>query len=204
MITVFGDVHGHIPIFRDMIKKVPEDHTIIQVGDMGIWPNSIRQFELGFPRPVYFIDGNHEFFPYLNGISEIREIHPNLFYVPRGTVTELDGRKILFLGGAESPDKQWRTPGVSWFPEESITQADLYRIPEDVETVDLMITHTPPYSVIHHLKGGDTPDHWNRSSKVVESVWTGLDKPPLVCGHMHFRKTVGVVEILPELGTLEI
>jgi len=95
MITFFGDVHGHWPIFVDLLKKVPEDHVVIQVGDIGIWPPYWDTIDL--PRKVYFIDGNHEYFPYLNGIIEVKEIRPNLFYVPRGTVMERTTTSLMTL-----------------------------------------------------------------------------------------------------------
>ena len=41
-----------------------------------------------------------------------------------------DGRTVLFMGGALSVDKAWRTPGYDWFPEESITTGDLDRLPD--------------------------------------------------------------------------
>lgn len=204
MITVFGDVHGKFDAFRAKLDSRPTDDIILQVGDFGIWPHMEDNLKKGFSRPVYFIDGNHEYFPWLTDINEVTELYPNLFYVPRGTVMELDGRTVLFLGGAESPDKEYRTEGRDWFREESISYEDTDRIPRDVKNVDLMITHTPPYITVHQIFSGDTPPEWNYSSVAVESVWAHFGRPPLVCGHLHFRKTVGDVEILPELGYIRL
>ena len=41
--------------------------------------------------------------------------------LPRPARLRIGGRKILSLGGAASVDREWRVPGVSWWPDEVIT-----------------------------------------------------------------------------------
>ena len=41
-----------------------------------------------------------------------------------------DGRIVLFMGGADSIDKKYRKIGFDWFPEELITQKDIYELPD--------------------------------------------------------------------------
>ena len=206
MITFFGDIHGAWESFYYKLDKVPEDHVVIQVGDIGIWPQNWEDISL--PRPVYFIDGNHEYFPYLNGISEVREIRPNLFYCPRGSVLELDGRRVGFLGGAESIDKYWRRIGISWFPEESISQADYYKALE-MGSVDILVTHTPPLEIVKEVSMiEDLPGWVNLSAGMVSSVWKELGKPILVSGHMHCNykggNIGGPIYILDEFSTISL
>lgn len=203
MITVIGDVHAKFGRLHNILEHIPSHHTVIQVGDFGIWPHYREVLENGFSRPLYFIDGNHEYFPHLTELSAITELYPNLFYVPRGTYIELDGRKVLFLGGAESIDKEYRREYIDWFREESISYADTAKIDFSWE-VDLMITHTPPYRTIYEIRGSDTPREWNHSSVAVEAVWTNVGQPPLVCGHLHQTRTIGNVTVLNELDTLEV
>lgn len=206
MITFFGDVHGHWPIFKDMLKKVPEDDIIIQVGDIGIWPSVWDDISL--PRKVYFIEGNHEYYPYINGITEVTEIRPNLYYCPRGTILELDGRRVAFLGGAESIDKAWRRYRVDWFPEESISLSDYHKF-DNVDSVDILVAHTPPYETVMEVTQISDPPNWvNSSAKVVTEVWNNLGKPILVSGHMHVNykdsNIGGTVYILDELCTIRL
>ena len=64
---------------------------------------------------------------------------PNLVFVPRGTVLELDGRRIAFLGGGNSIiDRAVRRNGVDWWPEEQVTLADVARF-ADAGTVDILV-----------------------------------------------------------------
>jgi len=202
MITFIGDVHAHWPILCEaVLPKIPEDHVVIQVGDIGIWPSVWDSISL--PRKVYFIDGNHEYFPYLNGISKVTEIRPNLFYVPRGTVMELDGRQIGFLGGAESIDKAWRTPGYDWFPEESIRYSDMIKL--SGKKVDILVAHTPPKFIVEITTNIPNPPRWiNSSAAAVEAAWELLGRPIIVSGHMHRNFKYGDIYVVDELQRLEL
>lgn len=215
MIRIFGDVHAKVGEFANMVNSAPKDYEIVQVGDLGIWPFIREEFEshdgfappdTSFDRLVYFIDGNHEHFPMLweQGRYVQTEIFPNLVYVPRGTVMELDGRNVLFLGGGESPDMEWRTEGINWFREETLTYEDVMRIEAIEGDVDMMITHVPPFHVMYHIFGGDAPAEWNYTSKLVEAVWENLGKPDLYCGHLHENRKIGNVTILNELNYIDI
>lgn len=99
---------------------------------------------------VYWCPGNHEDWwdlvhekGYLKGPIEVQK---GVYYMKRGEMLRLpDGRNILFMGGAESIDKDLRTFGRDWFPEEIITQADVYDLPSPEEVgVDIVISHTCP------------------------------------------------------------
>jgi len=90
----------------------------------------------------YWCEGNHEDYSCFQA-HETSEIYPNIFHMGRGSTLMLpDGRTVLFMGGALSVDKAWRTPGYDWFHEETITTCDLDRLP-DVH-VDIVISHTCP------------------------------------------------------------
>jgi len=96
---------------------------------------------------IYFCDGNHEDHWDLkeerNYIKAPCEMMPNVYYMKRGSTLKLpDGRTVLFMGGANSIDKSSRQIGFDWFPEELITQRDIYNLP-DVD-VDIVISHTCP------------------------------------------------------------
>ena len=214
MIRIFGDVHAKFDRFNEYLKDTPEDYVVIQLGDFGFWPKICDQWYaidneihsqrgLVLERPVYIIDGNHEYHPMFEGIAEVTELYTNAFFVPRGTVLELDGRKILFLGGGESPDKHNRTEGVSWFREESISYADVMKI-DLTQEVDMMMTHVPPFDVVNWIFQGDTPEAWNWSSKAVQGVWEALGRPELFCGHLHLNKCVMGVTILSELSYVDV
>lgn len=194
MIAFFGDIHAKFDSFVSLLQKT-EAEAYVQVGDFGLWPHRPVP---PLPKPVYMIEGNHEYYPYFTNLQDVTEIRPNLFYVPRGTVMELDGRRIAFLGGADSPDRHMRVEGRDWFREETISYSDMLKLPANAE-VDLMVTHTPPAFAVSLMLGIRDVDP---SARAVEAVWAGLGRPTLVCGHMHERKSIGAVEVLGELDVL--
>jgi DNA repair exonuclease SbcCD nuclease subunit len=98
--------------------------------------------------PIYFCDGNHEDHRSLRKLSansgkQPLNVGPNVFYMPRGSILCLpDGRKVLFMGGAQSIDKSRRTPGYDWFEQELIQPQDLLNLPE--VKIDIVISHACP------------------------------------------------------------
>lgn len=154
-IMVIGDVHGRFGDLNTFINKRQPD-ILLACGDFGYWPKQFnkkyldnvgktRTWKADIKNPnthIYWCDGNHEDHWELRDRTT-DELWPNVFYQPRGTVRMLpDGRNVLFLGGAACIDKQYRTYGYDWFPEEMITQRDIYQLP-DVK-VDIVVTHTAP------------------------------------------------------------
>jgi len=145
-IIIMGDVHGEIRKLNNFInKKRPE--IILQCGDFGWWPSfrdnvdKIAKFK---NTKVYFCDGNHEEHSVLRQDGKVHELCPNVFWCSRGsTITLPDGRIVLFIGGASSADKRWRKEGVTWFPEEDITDDDIHRALNH-DHVDIVISHTCP------------------------------------------------------------
>lgn len=97
---------------------------------------------------VYFCAGNHEDWEDLNLKADSYnptpvEVYKNVFYMPRCSTLDLpDGRRVLFMGGAASTDKEWRRYRYDWFPEETITLSDVHNLP-DTE-IDIVVSHTSP------------------------------------------------------------
>lgn len=104
-------------------------------------------------------------------------------------------RQFLSLGGATSVDREWRTPGVEWWPDEAITD-------EHVDAAiaggagDVMITHesparTPVRAVREVLRTNPlgVPDHVRAESAAsrrrVTRVWDAVRPSLLIHGHMH-------------------
>jgi predicted phosphodiesterase len=155
-IVVMGDIHGEFGKLNTWVNyKRPS--VILQCGDFGYWPRykSKRERKRGKPlvpkmhnTKLYWCDGNHEDFW---GIQERQtdEVFPNVFYMPRGSILTLpDKRKVLFVGGAESDDKDWRVEQEAaggdkiWFAEERISQNDISSLPDI--SVDVIISHAAP------------------------------------------------------------
>lgn len=187
MLAIMSDIHGDVEFFNRWLKGLPEDTVVIQLGDHGFGWNQDRRRPI---RPVYALWGNHDVYPKVRGVTEVTEVFNNVWYVPRGEVMELAGRRIGFLGGADSVDKIYRQEEIDWWADERIHPSDAERLVANVSNtpLDLMITHTPPAKAVEHIL-----DLWNvplysefhGSAKVVQWAWEQVGKPPVISGHMH-------------------
>lgn len=197
MIMFLGDIHADFYVLKAIFNKAKEDGTldapikIIQVGDFGWSPTLLKDFPK-LPWPVYAIDGNHEYHPMLKGLDVVTEVKPNLFYVPRGTIMEIDGYQIGFMGGAHSVDKKWRSFGVDWWPDEEVTEQNINQMLAKNQPVDILVTHSPPKNFILRTFGPINKAYWclphdweDISSMRIEKLWGELGMPPIISGHMH-------------------
>lgn len=214
MLAFLGDIHG-----EDRALRYAHDQALangatalIQVGDFGWFANTKAKFaRWRWELPIYWIDGNHESFKLLEKDAPmpdtINEVLPNVWYVPRGLTLELDGRRLLFLGGGGSVDRHLRIQnGWHWESAEAITDADVDRALTQ-PTPDLVVVHCPPQSAIRthfdvdpmeKVRRFGVPVDWSDpSADQVERVWEHHGRPPLVCGHMHRRvREPGVLRML--------
>lgn len=198
---IMGDIHGSWGRPNILInKKLDEIERILQCGDFGYWPNfhgktSITSYGARYTFdnyglknkniPVYFCDGNHENHPSLLEGDKVLE-DKNIHYMKRGNVLALeDGRIVLFMGGAKSIDRRFRTAGWDWFDGESISEKDLYNLPDT--RVDIVISHTCPKEF--NLFGDKTDEHFTDDNRGRLSFVLNKYKPNLwFFGHFHTYK----------------
>lgn len=215
-----GDTHGDLDfVVRAAELAAENDAEIIQVGDWGfIWTwlnmktmvssisNQVKQLSIELERagekfakpPVVmrFIDGNHDHHPELRRLSggDATNLEHNVIYQPRGSVHEdKDGTRFLFLGGAPSIDKIMRTPGVTWWPEETITQ-DEFELARQAENIDVLVTHDA-HDYPYGFKPKGDPKFREQSAQSMEYIRRLLYKhnPKLhVHGHWHFAYVDGI------------
>jgi Icc-related predicted phosphoesterase len=213
MIYILGDLHGDWTKLERIKEHMNPEDIIIQVGDFGIYSRELmylrHAFPEGYPCKVLMIDGNHENFNIINEWSkdEPTEFHKNFFYMPRGYVMEIEGKLFGFLGGAESIDKAWRTPGIDWFAEERVSQDDVDKLIHNLNgrELDVLISHSPPEFVNKanfpplNERDWGLPLGWIDESawKVTKAYWAVKPKV-MYCGHMHknvWHANVRIVDI---------
>ena len=154
-ILVLGDTHGNT---MEMVRAIDFAHkkgadAIFQVGDFGYWPHAggARFLKETSKRaklrsiPVYWVDGNHEDFLelYKNHDRTSKEpvrVRNYIYWMPRGSMLELEGVRILAMGGAASIDRKFRRLGYSWFLEEMISDGDVAL----AEPADIVLSHDAP------------------------------------------------------------
>ena len=212
-VAVSGDWHGNwtwlSTLAPAITKLAPDVKTVLQLGDW--WMDryvSDRIFtDAGIER-VYVTLGNHE--PW-GQITPLQREHPReairvsevTWLLPRPARLQIGGREILSLGGASSVDREWRTEGYDWWPDENITHAH----------VDAALRGGPADVMLTHESPADSPVRKVReilrtnplgfpeqariestlSRKMVSTVWDATRPNLLLHGHMH----------IPDAGTTD-
>ncbi|MDR2605018.1 MAG: metallophosphoesterase, partial [Desulfovibrio sp.] len=172
-IYVLGDIHGDWGSLNAFInknirhsKQIAElkaqydelEAVILQVGDFGYWPhrnsininNSVDGIK-GNRVKIFWCDGNHENHDVLDELQAGQpdkpfiEICPSVYFATFGSMlTLIDGTTVMFCGGADSIDKHFRIPRVSWWKQEVIDDADMAKLPPQGTKVDWIVSHTCP------------------------------------------------------------
>lgn len=186
-ILITGDIHNEFGRLNELISR-RRPNMVICCGDFGYWPNKpwaapLTNIRLQGAEKLLWCDGNHEDHWALRD-RETDELAPGIFYMPRGSTYELpDGRTILFMGGADSIDKQWRTEGDTWFREEIISQKDMMNLPD--MKIDIFVTHTCPSELVLDLTKYSPLKREEPSNIALSQLWK-IYKPDLwYLGHWH-------------------
>lgn len=168
MIYFTGDVHRKVnELLRKLdYKQIPHtsDQIVILLGDVGVnyvgdVSDCVEKQKLQNSGRTYFcIHGNHEMRPesietyeeqeWNGGTVYVEEDYPNLIFAKDGEVYDLEGTKILVLGGAYSVDKYYRQMmGYRWFADEQISKkcrAKILSYVKQLKEVDVVVSHTCP------------------------------------------------------------
>jgi len=194
-ILIIGDTHGDISLIKKGITLGlhHECKRIIQVGDFGFFPKIYPEFISSFssPLPFFFIDGNHDdhsILPHSSlNIVDVQTLGfscHNLFYIPRGYLQRWGESNILFMGGAQSVDKIYRTQGIDWWSNEEINPKDFntalsYR--NLYPSIDLLITHECPRTEAINYPG----EKQDYSSRAISELIEVYNPSLLIHGHHH-------------------
>lgn len=164
-VLVVGDLHGDLECVRNDVIPVAlarKCDVIMQLGDFGfVWDNSLERSyrklwslsELlhAHGLTLHFLPGNHENHSVLRqlaaGVPHSAEGHaelaPHIYYTGRMARWEWNGTRIAAVGGAASIDRKFREIGVSWWPEEMLTDAEVQDASR-LGAVDVLFTHDAP------------------------------------------------------------
>lgn len=190
-----GDWHANQRWARKAIAHAHQERAdvIVHLGDFGYHflpsfldpvTEALRVLQL----PLLFVDGNHENFDtlYQYPVDEdtgLRQLTDWIWHLPRGFRWEWDGVRFLALGGAHSIDRKRRTPGESWWFQESVSDADV-ELAVAGGMADVLISHDCPTGVV--IPG------------IIENEWR-WDLEELTSSKVHqlqIRRVVDVVQPL--------
>jgi predicted phosphodiesterase len=179
-IGLIGDLHGDVGALLAIARAMRERDVdvLLALGDVGLlwpgrnWSNQASKISkrLGSRHQVlYWVDGNHDDHRLLTSFAiapdGTRPIRENVIHLPRGYRTTLaSGRTLAALGGANSIDFEHRAEGVTWWPEEAITDADLQSLGTD--HVDVLAGHDAPLDVPSLDRALASSDHsWSTQAR---------------------------------------
>lgn len=175
-VRYIGDIHGYIFPYLRLTDTV--DFPTVQIGDFGfgfinynpIGPDDYRN---------RFIRGNHD------SPAVCKEQHN---WIADGTIED----NVGFIGGASSIDRAYRTEGVSWWPDEQCSIAELLGIHDKFtsEKPEVIISHECPEfianAICQQYGKSKFPDD-NRTRIMLEQVYYSY-KPKLhIFGHWHLN-----------------
>lgn len=105
----------------------------------------------------------------------------------RGQIYDINGKKFFTFGGAESRDKDFRTPFVSWWPQEMPNYQECMEALNNLENcgykVDYIITHCAPSRFEKIIYGeGYKP---NSATEFLDTVCNLVEYKAWYCGHHH-------------------
>jgi hypothetical protein len=147
---MIGDVHGIFGQYDTILKNSP--YPTIQVGDLGIGfreRGTVEHPEGRLSSPYYdrMVENDHEFLRGNHDNPTSCRTHTQ--WIPDGLCKTIGSSKVMFIGGAWSIDKPWRTPGVDWWSDEEVGYNEfsvLYNRYCEYKP-DIMVTHDGPMSI---------------------------------------------------------
>lgn len=204
-VAVVGDLHGNVGWARVLGRALPylapDVSIMLQLGDWQMPPAATDEIfaETGIRR-IYVTLGNHEQW---GEIGPLLDEHPGAairisevtWLLPRPARLTIGGRSIVSLGGAASVDRASRIEGLTWWPDEAITDEHVAAAIAG-GPADLMLTHespagTPVRPVQRILQGNPhgfpqpALDASAASRARVSEVWDAVRPELLMHGHLH-------------------
>ena len=217
-----GDTHGIYDdtcfLFRKPFSRTSRDFTkddaVLILGDFG-WiftptkgldeTRDERKMLDYFEKQKWttlFIDGNHENFDRLYRYPEaeafggkVGVVRPSVLHLKeRGHIYTIGGRRCFCFGGAYSTDRQYRTEGRSWWPQEMPSKEEYERGLDELQAadwnVDYVFTHDAPLKIGRLVYGiGCQKD---MHCKYLDSVSDRLDFKGWYFGHLHTDYHCGI------------
>lgn len=205
-IAFAGCWHGNTRYAREAIRYAAAHgaQVIVHTGDLGYWVRSAEMEALSMTLHrhglrMLWVDGNHDDHPGLAHLApDVHGLHPvadQIWHLPRGYRWTWGGLRFLALGGAHSIDRQLRTPGQDWWPQEAITTTQALAAIAQGQA-DVMVTHDCPSGVTPAGLVSPLPAAWipevpaaDAHRALLGSVVDEVAPAWLIHGHYHARGT---------------
>ena len=216
---IIGDTHGLQNLYN-ILKSYTEQHEInddvfIHVGDVGIgfdkWKRDRHELQKidalmrnaqcrllmirgNHDNPIYWSEDLDTLPEYANAVQDLQSL-TNIELISDYTVSTINNKRILFVGGAISVDRNLRTEGRDYWRDEAIRMfpLDVFE-QEKYNGVDTLITHSnlnllPPFGNVYELFGQELGDDLTKERAYLTALYNKLnDRHPIThyfYGHHH-------------------
>ena len=198
-ILIFGDSHMDLNNLFNVIDYAETRNckTLLSVGDYGYWPHVeegrdflkyVSKELIDRDMEIHFIRGNHDNHEYLERYAdmEIAEVSSRMFFRPNMATWTWGDYTFCSVGGAYSVDGYKRVFGRDKWPNEEISNRDVYSC-MGIEA-NIIISHDCPSSVDidHYLSNHKDPmTHGHRMK--LQSIVDEIKPQYVIHGHYHQR-----------------
>ena len=217
MIYVTGDTHIPIDVSKLNTENFPEQKQmtksdyVIVLGDFGLYWKKNKTFEYWYkwlqekPWTTLWLDGNHENHQWINSM-EVTEwnggkVHKDghIIHLMRGQVYNIEEKTFFIFGGADSIDRIYRQECIDWWAQEVPNFQEINEGLDNLEkynnSVDYVLTHTCPYSLITSMLKLN-PSGINNVEKILQQFYEVLSFDKWYFGHWHTNCKEGKFECL--------
>ena len=204
MIYVTGDTHGDIERFKKgAVKKLKKGDTLIVCGDFGfVWDGSKKeQKNLKWltkrKYTVCFCDGGYDSHPLLEKYPDepafgdtAKRVGKNIFYLTRGGVYEIEGKKFFVMGSGDNPAIPETSPNYGYLlPTAAQKARAMGSLERNGFSVDYVITHRPPLRIGDFLSLNGDP--LRLTDMFLDDILEKLTFKKWFFGFCHLDKPVG-------------
>ena len=146
-VALLGDIHGNTHYLDWALGHAVEAgaEMMIQLGDFGFdyrdsFLMNIIQSSRKYGIPILVVRGNHDDPKWFAKHAQMGNVH----LIPDGFVTTIGKKRVAFLGGAVSIDRNLREENVSWWKDERINPQIVNVWLYDDVKADILISHESP------------------------------------------------------------
>lgn len=212
-----GDWHGNTGWALSAVNILHAENikVIYHLGDFGVWGGEngssylkkINNRLIKNNQLLIVTPGNHENYDMIDvwptneyGFIQRKDLE-RIWMAPRGFLWEHNGVRVGSMGGAGSIDRESRTIGLSWWPQEAITDDDVKTLEYNMlekgwDSVEVLIVHEAPVESLSTIDKWPVPIHlelYAKESQIRVSRCVDIAKPRwTIHGHWHVARILDI------------
>ena len=192
-VAILGDIHQNVRYLDWALAHAADAgaELVIQVGDFGFNFNegflgALEQTTNKYGIPLWAVRGNHDDPGWFKGYRRMGYVD----LIPDGYVTDIGAKRVAFLGGAVSIDRNGRSEYIDWWSDERVDPNIVNVWSMADERADVLICHDSPVLPENLPDFTFPPDIFNdceEDRRMVRHAVDILEPETVYHGHYHIR-----------------